>query len=409
MLNIAGFQSPLFEREQGHALSPRIRPAIEQFQPTRANGADGSGQSRFELFNAILQKAYERLADNIGQGAPNAARQLPEFTRPFEAADKISAQQAAGNILKFMEQRLKADLANGAGKDELLERVEQGLAGFIQGFNEARETIESLGLLAPELEAQIDETYQRVLQGIDKFRAKIDDRFSVPGEPANPVASVGQGQLRLAQSTSASFSLELVTQDGDRISIDIEKRDQVHAAASFSQNGDNSTSGIRYQQSSASRFNLTVEGEIDDEELAAINQLLENVDSIAVDFYAGNLDEAFASALDLNIDRDQLASLNLELQKTSVTKALASYSANAEQPPSSPLADLSQLVDDLDSALSGLTALPSPLSLFEQVVQGIGQLQDAEQGVEKGEQLGQLLGALISQFEVLPVEKPPLD
>ena len=76
---------------------------------------------------------------------------------------------------------------------------------------------------------------------------------------------------------------------------------------------------------------------------------------------------------------------------------------------SSPLADLNQLISKLDSALSQIGELPSPLNVFEQVVQGIGQLQDLEYSVDKNEQFSDLLRGLIDQFEILPVERPALD
>src|SRR5690625_7122319 len=56
----------------------------------------------------------------------------------------LTAEQAAGNILGFIERQIHRDIANGATEAELLSRLEAGLSGFKKGFNYGRE---SLGVL----------------------------------------------------------------------------------------------------------------------------------------------------------------------------------------------------------------------------------------------------------------------
>ena len=325
MLNIPTLNSPLFQRDQGPTFGPRIKPfALPIGSNSQGNSIQGNAvqgkEQHFELFNSLLQKSYQRLADKMSRPIGAQANSLPEYARPFEPTEKITSQRAAGNILKFMEGRLKADLANGASQNELLNRLEQGREGFIKGFNEAKQTIESLGLLTPQLESEITDTYQRVMQGLDNFKGRIEDHFaeqSLPTEQIQPVGGPTLGRVQLAGSQSASFSLELITQDGDKVTIEIEKSNQFAGEAALTQDGDNTSFNINQQSSSSSRYSLNVQGEIDEAELASINQLLADVDLIANDFYQGRLDQAFASALELDIDREQLSSLNLEMQKTS--------------------------------------------------------------------------------------------
>jgi len=44
----------------------------------------------------------------------------------------------ARNILQFIEQRVASEQADGASTDELSELIDQGLSGFLQGFDEAK-------------------------------------------------------------------------------------------------------------------------------------------------------------------------------------------------------------------------------------------------------------------------------
>ena len=57
----------------------------------RSEVSSGNG---FELFNNILQKAYQRIADGTSQASVSQAS-----AQKYESADKISANQASTTIL----------------------------------------------------------------------------------------------------------------------------------------------------------------------------------------------------------------------------------------------------------------------------------------------------------------------
>lgn len=380
-----------------------------------ANFAENRHQrDSFEIFNAILQKAYSQILfkpTNQGfTGAQSPQAELAEYAPAgFQSVDRISSQQAAGTILDFITSRIQSDAANGASQEELLTRLDQGLQGFVKGFNEAKDILEGLGLLSPALSEEINDTYATVTGGIEKLREQImggADDSSELAEIDHPVA-LSQIQLASQTSESSSFSLSLTTQDGDRVSIDISRASQSSFSSNFQSNANGSLLSISQQSRSSSSFNLSVTGELDEGELEAINSLLEDVEAIADDFYGGRLDQAFELALELDINREELSTLNLQLQKTTTSQALAAYQTTAQSSlpldgetqstPVSPFADLNQLIDILQDLSGKAGKFAEPVRLIEDLLSGVSSVnhQQRDDGT-----LGETLKELISQFDL---------
>ena len=322
----------------------------------------------------------------------------------YAQVDKISSQQASDTILGFISQKLQMDKANGASQEELLQRLDQGLEGFIKGFNEAKDIIEGMGLLTPSLAGEIGQTYDLVTEGVEALRDGIN---------GIDTAATNVSQLTLAgeRSDSESFSLDLTTQDGDRVTIDISRSSQIGFTSSL-QSGETSAFGLSQQSSTSSSFNLNVTGDLDEGEMAAINQLLQDVDQIAGEFFQGNFDEAFNQALALNIDREELSSLNLQLQKTTTTSAIAAYESTAQSGIEAPqlqnalpITDLNNLLDNIQTILDEAKMFAEPLKLITDVANGVAALHgddnnNQEQILHKTNELGEMINALVSKFEL---------
>jgi len=379
-----------------------------------------SQRDTFEIFNAILQRSYSKILFNPTNqgldGAQSPHAELAEYAPAgFQNIERISSQQAAGTILDFITARIQSDTANGANQQELLTRLDQGLEGFIKGFNEAKDIIEGLGLLTPALSEEINDTYTRVTSGIEQLRENIikgADDASESDEIDHPVA-LSRIQLAAQSSESSSFSLSLTTLDGDRVNIDISRASQSSFSGNFENNASGSSLSISRQSSSSSSFNLNVTGELDAGELEAINSLLADVEAIADDFYGGRLDQAFALALELDINREELSSLNLQLQKTTTSQALAAYQTTAQNSlpaddktqstPVSPFADINQLIDILQDLSDKAGKFAEPVRLIEDLANGVSGVSGVS-GVNHSQRddltLGNALKELISQFDL---------
>lgn len=379
----------------------------------------------FKVFDDLLQRAYDQLS------TPTTVQYAAAVDEP------LSAESAANNILGFIEARLRRDQAEGASPAELEERLNEGLQGFKKGFGEAKEQIDALGLLSPEIEEDIGLTYDFVLDGIDDLRRHYvtgesdqgdspvsDDVVDVPpvdpGQPAvddvdaapvekaevvadgdepaaeQPILPAATQQIRAAvvrsfssiqtserlstqsnvrhinsfqapeadvpaannngdtvvqkptveRETAASpnlsasyghysygqlnsFSFELETADGDKVTINVSTEDAYVAEyragsvdngdgfGGFEAFGDNAFSG--------SRFQLAIDGELDDDELAAIQTLLVQVEDLSINFFQGDVESAYNQALDLGYNRDEIVGFSLNLRQVEVERFTAAY------------------------------------------------------------------------------------
>ena len=348
----------------------QARPQLKS-SPTVPNKVspeqDDKRQSALKLVTNTLSKAYEKIA---GKDAVSTSAQSDQ--KPMTAA------RAAETILGFIERRLKIDAAEGATQEQLQSRLEAGLEGFKKGFAEAAEKLKALSMLSPEVKADIDDTYEQVLSGVDELRSQFIKDANTPAAPApqkpSPTPAINtpsqinniavqQGLYEYAEARD--FKFELVTKEGDKVSIRASSSLGVSVAAAQDKNG----VSVNGSQSSASSFELSIEGDLNESELKAINELLGRVDKLAGQFYAGNLDEVFDKAVALGYDDQQIASYSLNLSQVQIQQVAESYGAfspEGEQAPSlaNQLAPVGDFIKDVLSSLNVAGEFSDPHKLL---------------------------------------------
>src|SRR5690606_18507004 len=228
----------------------------------------------------------------------------------YEAFEPLTAEKVAGNILGFIERRLQLDAAEGATLEQLQTRLEAGLPGSKKGFAEASEKLEALSLLSTEIKTDIGKTYDLVLSGVDELRKKyVDILAPQPGSansskpsldttatskspatlkvpdfiPAAKSAPLGYGNYEYGRARE--FSFQLTTKEGDKVTIKASSSEGFAIEAGRS----NSTTVMKGSYSASQTFSLQIEGDLNEEELTAINELLGRVNELAGQFFAGNL------------------------------------------------------------------------------------------------------------------------
>lgn len=332
----------------------------------KAPSLEENRQKAFQTIEQTLAMGYEKLAAKRGGGAGEFARFEP-----------LSAEKVAGNILGFIERRLMSDAADGATQEQLQERLEQGLAGFKKGFAQAQEQLEALASFTPEIQTDINDTRDRVLSGIDDLRQRIlDDQLeaSEPADRADEAGSLnnqrGLQAYTYEQARASQFSFELTTAEGDRVSIQASSS----AGASLSGSGEESS----FSASASRSVSWSVEGELNDDERSAIESVLGGVDRLAEQFFAGDLDGAFDSAMALGYDREQVANFSLSLSQSSIQRVSETYAPAgpaAEAPGRSlglqeRLAPLGQFLRELESTLADAGQVSeSPQTLLPEVAE----------------------------------------
>jgi hypothetical protein len=293
-------------------------------------------------------------------------------------ASDYSPEKVAERVLGFIDQRLRSEAAGGADSAQLQKVLTQARDGVEQGFAEARKILDGLGVLGGQVAANIDDTYKRIQDGF----AGLDQAYAAPPTTTGSTAVAAYSERFAAQAQT--FELNITTRDGDKLRIAV-----AQASASYSQtsvaaasNGSGSAVQINQQSSSLQMagFQVSIEGELDDEERAALDKLFGQVAELSDKFYAGDMAGAFDQAMKLQLDGEQLASMSLQLTQTRVRQATDAYSAVAEEGGQAASAVNASLIDYaqglLEALRSSAEASDDGRGTLEQMLRGVFSLDE---------------------------------
>lgn len=132
--------------------------------PVASNNEQSNRQDALRLVDRLLQDAYAKISGQV-TGNSNAIAS-------YGAVEPLTAEKVASNILGFIERRLMMDVADGASEEQLQSRLDAGLTGFKKGFAEAEAQLSALSMLSPAVSTDIQDTFDRVLKGIDDLRLR---------------------------------------------------------------------------------------------------------------------------------------------------------------------------------------------------------------------------------------------
>ena len=294
----------------------------------------GKNVDSMAVFDQLLTEAYQKLSDTFAL-PPELEAKMSEV-KGYNDGQPVTAEKASNNILGFIERRLMLDQADGATQEELASRLEAGLEGFEKGFAQAKEQLEALALFSPEIEADINQTYDLVHQGISSLKEKYlgisepaHNTTQTPSTRTEGSTSDTQNNISVPDFTSSfsapnsffaqrnDFSFDLKTRDGDTVTIRASAQ-EINAS--------------KYGQERSSNFNIEINGELDEDELAAINDLLSQVNDLATTFFSGDMNKAFEQALNVGYDYEEIAQFALKLTHTEVQANPANYQTDNDIP-----------------------------------------------------------------------------
>ena len=350
------------------------------------------------------------------------------------------SQNSADVIVGFINQHLDRLKADGATEEELAQALNDGFAGFVEGFEEAMQILNDSGLLTTELSAELSDTQSRVAAGLEALKQQYapDSDVSFETEASEPkpqtttvvsgyqessftgqFAASGNANPGSVQSQFAAFAesyqqqqianLEVLTRDGDKVTISYEAFENYQRSGAYSasqEEGRFSAAGVYAEQSeSGLAYSVSVEGELDEGELAALDKLFKQVDSLAKEFFDGDFDRAFAMAMELQIDTAELASMSLDMQQTTSYSVAETYgSVQQLDNPSdtsrpAALADLGQFVQGILDALDTASQFGEPVKLISDLFANRLAQQSLVFPEIDYEEKAQLLDQLIPQQE----------
>ena len=387
-------------------------------------GVQDKRQTALQIVNRTLSMAYEKISSR-GQAA----------SAEYETFEPLTAEKVAGNILGFIERRLQMDVADGATQEQLQARLEAGLSGFKKGFAEASEKLEALSLLSPEVKTDIGKTYDLVLEGIDELRSKFIQSTETDTPEATPATSGQTGEtIKTADASKPAatldvpdfipaasssymgygnyeygrareFSFELTTKEGDKVTIKATSSEGLAVEAGRAGRGNNSVSAMNASYSSSQSFSLSIEGELSEDELSAINDLLGRVNDLAGQFFDGNLDAAFDQAMNLGYDAEQISNFSLNLAQAEIQQVTQAYqafepsSASGNVDKQNLLADqllpLGNFIKDLLASLDRASEFSEPKLLLANMAENVTGETEVDQA--QGQRFREFVEQLLAQ------------
>jgi hypothetical protein len=246
--------------------------------------------------------------------------------RELQRALRSSVSQALdvrrqGHGLHGMVLAIRDALASGDKADELAAKVDNAL-------DAASKHLAEQGYSQDQIDAAVSRFRDRLAHEID---ALANQNAPAAGGDA---ATTGAAQ-RVAVAEAARevkrerFSLDILTAEGDKVSIRFKSLTVTDAAVAQVSDGTHTSTAVQGSVISRGRFKIEVEGDLNDSERAAIGDLLDKVDGIAKDFFGGDVQAAFAAASRVGLEGDALSAFSLRLSYSKSMSAVKAYTSTA--------------------------------------------------------------------------------
>ncbi|GAC20073.1 DUF5610 domain-containing protein [Paraglaciecola arctica] len=336
-------------------------------------------------------------------------RQKPNFSAPEPKdaeASLFDFEEIAKNVLNFVGGAIKNAQNRGADDIELNELFEQASSGVLKGIKLAEQDL--AGFLNEEIANGISKSKDLIEEGIANLKRDI---FSPQAEALDKPAQSAVNSSSVSYEKQQSGELSIRTRDGDSVNIvfdDIRKievtqqqsrqaaqdpddktpvpktvernsnstsTDAVDTAAPAIDAAENPEANLEpieepksspqtieqnvifYQENS---FSFSVKGELDEDELKAIGQLVADANELAEEFFNGDIETAFNQALELGFDEQELSSFALQLTKVENTEVIKAYETvshfdddNVDGDPAKAVKPIAEYLDKLLNVLDG--------------------------------------------------------
>jgi len=182
-------------------------------------------------------------------------------------------------------------------------------------------------------------TYVREVIGADDGAEEIDDVVAKVGEGLdeleNDVANYRESSASVLSVDTRSkqrSTIQIRTQEGDIVRFSLKRVDSMSATDVAYADGEMSVTSTEVSVSSRSRMMMSVEGDLNEAELAAIQNVFAQAEMIADEFFEGDIGAAFNVAQGFEFDTEQLARVNMRFRMREATSI-----AYAETKPAIPV------------------------------------------------------------------------
>jgi len=274
--------------------------------PSHVSGASaGSGSVRQATLRVIAAQVLSALTQDTG-----GLRGLK-----LGEGSEDRREGAAGSVA----QALKSAAAQGADPQALLAKVQEGIES-------AQAALTKQG-----------HSPAQVAAAAAQFTDRVANLMDAPATATPSTVDTLAASVQVSRKERGS--LVLTTQDGDvlRIRFRASERQQLELASAST--GNAQATSVELSSSARSRTRVDVEGSLDAGELKAIEDFVSKVDTLANEFFEGDMEAAFAAAAALDYDAGEIAGFSLKLSMSESMRARAVQHTTARAAPPAPPPD----------------------------------------------------------------------
>lgn len=323
-----------------NSASAEVKPVSAEPLQVESPAQIGTSSSPSAVF--IRSERYQALEQRgvVESSAVTASEKATGVDPVSDSATR--AQRTSGTILGFIEAQLQADLENGATPEALESRLQAGLEGFKQGFAEAAQQLEEMGLMTPELSAELQQTYDNLLAGADELQSQFVEGRGVEG---HAVAGASD------KSAEQDFRFSLATTEGAQVNVQATSLKSSIYQNSLSQSILGQLQGVEtlldYSETSE-RYALSVDGTLSESDLTSVGRLLDQFAGLSDKFASEGGAEAFEYAQSLGYSGQEIGQFVQNMNHSSVQRVQQAYGQVQSQAGN----DVSNLTDSLKSLSS---------------------------------------------------------
>ena len=287
-----------------------------------------------------------------------------QFDKAEENKSAFDFEEVASNVLKFVGGVVRGAAKSGADEAQLTELIGQARSGVAKGIALAEKDL--AGFMNQEITDGIRNSKEAIGEGIDNIEKEVLSPF--------------RGTMEVGASLSAQYAqlqsggLKITTKDGDEVEISFGQSRQYQYSASeritssANSNGDANAPAtpesdvvarrsLNVQLSEYRGISFSVQGELDDDELGAISDLVKQITDVSKSFFNGDLDTALDKALNLGYDEKELADFALKLNSREVVSEKISAYKEVSDGDSSELKKYMRPIKDYMDELKALNQL----------------------------------------------------
>lgn len=177
------------------------------------------------------------------------------------------------------------------------------------------------------------------LAAVDDAMSRIDEGLDALEKEVSASKESSASVLEVDRKSKQRSTIRIRTQEGDIVKLSLKRTDRVSATDTATINGDESASTTEVEISSRTRLTLRVDGDLNESELAAIQNVFAQAEEIANQFFDGDISAAFDLATGFEFDTEQLARVRMRFrsyESTNISYTESTNSAPAITAPTSP-------------------------------------------------------------------------